>query len=84
VMGKAGIDTNRTEKRSGGHRVARKSFHSLRHFFVSGMANAGVAADVRRKLAGHADEEQTARYSHLELKTLRKAVGTLAKTKGKK
>lgn len=83
IMDKAGIDTNRTEKKGQGHSVSRKSFHSLRHFFVSGMANAGVSTDVRRKLAGHGDEKQTARYSHLEMKTLRKAVGKLA-TKGAK
>lgn len=77
VMGKAGVETNNTVPQGAGHSVAKKSFHSLRHFFVSGMANAGVAADVRRKLAGHADERQTARYSHLELKTLRKAVAKL-------
>jgi len=79
IMGGAGIDTNRTEKKTGGHRVARKSFHSLRHTFISDLANAGVAADVRRKLAGHADEKQTERYTHLELNTLRKAVGKIAK-----
>ncbi|MBK8477557.1 MAG: tyrosine-type recombinase/integrase [Opitutaceae bacterium] len=94
VMGKAAIATDNTERQGQGHSVARKSFHSLRHFFVSGMANAGVASDVRRKLAGHADEKQTARYSHLEMNTLRKAVATLSpkpkkarktkKTKGKK
>lgn len=77
VMGKAGVETNNTVPQGAGHSVAKKSFHSLRHFFVSGMANAGVAADVRRKLAGHADERQTARYSHLEMKTLRKAVAKL-------
>ena len=80
VMGKAGVETNNTVPHGAGHSVAKKSFHSLRHFFVSGMANAGVAADVRRKLAGHADERQTARYSHLELKTLRKAVAKLPGT----
>jgi len=79
VMGKAGIDTNRTEKRGKGHSVARKSFHSLKHYFISGMANAGVALDVRRKLGAHGSEKMTERYTHLELKTLRKAVGTLEK-----
>ena len=83
VMGKAGVETNNTVPQGAGHSVAKKSFHSLRHFFVSGMANAGVAADVRRKLAGHADERQTARYSHLEMNTLRKAVAKLS-TKKKK
>lgn len=81
VMEPAGVETKRGEATGKGHRMPKKSFHSLRHFFVSGMANAGVAADVRRKLAGHSDERQTARYSHLEMKTLRKAVGTLAREK---
>jgi len=78
VMGPAGVETNNTVPQGAGHSVAKKSFHSLRHFFVSGMANAGVASDVRRKLAGHADERQTARYSHLEMNTLRKAVAKLS------
>jgi integrase len=81
VMKPAGVDTKRGEAAGKGHKMPHKSFHSLRHFFVSGMANAGVSADVRRKLAGHSDEKQTARYSHLEMKTLRKAVGTLSKGK---
>ncbi len=83
VMGPAGVSTKNTVPKGAGHSVAKKSFHSLRHFFVSGMANAGVPSDVRRKLAGHADERQTARYSHLELNTLRKAVAKLpTKKKG--
>lgn len=79
VMEPAGVDAGKGEASGRGHRMPKKSFHSLRHFFVSGMANAGVAADVRQKLAGHSDEKQTARYTHLELRTLRKAVETLAK-----
>ncbi len=77
VMGPASVETKNTVPKGAGHSVAKKSFHSLRHFFVSGMANAGVPSDVRRKLAGHADERQTARYSHLELRTLRRAVAKL-------
>jgi integrase len=53
---------------------SRKSFHSLRHAFVSRLANAGVASDIRASLAGHADEKETARYSHLNLEIRRKAV----------
>ena len=79
VMAKAGIDPDRTEKHGKGHRVARKSFHSFKHYFISCMANAGVASDVRRKLGAHGSEKMTERYTHLELKTLRKAVGTLGK-----
>lgn len=33
------------------------SFHSLRHGFVSVMANAGVAQELRQKLTGHASAE---------------------------
>jgi len=78
IMEKAGVDAKRTAEREGaGHAFSRKSFHSLRHFFVTGLANKGVAADVRRKLAGHADEKMTARYSHLEDRTLRAAVAKL-------
>ncbi len=78
IMEKAGVDAKRTAERAGvGHAFSKKSFHSLRYFFVSGMANKGVASDVRRKLAGHADEKMTARYSHLEDRTLRAAVAKL-------
>jgi integrase len=77
-MDKAGVDPKRTAEREGaGHGFSKKSFHSLRYFFVSGLANKGVAADVRRKLAGHADERMTARYSKLEDRTLRAAVAKL-------
>lgn len=55
-------------------KFSRKSFHSLRHAFLSRLANAGVAEDVRASLAGHADPKETARYSHLEMEIRRKAV----------
>ncbi len=67
----------RKELRSGegaGHRTSNLSFHSLRHSFVSALANAGVAPDVRRKLSGHADERIHARYSHHEIEIMRAAV----------
>src|SRR5690606_17400723 len=79
VMHRAGIEVKRHEATGRGRRMPVKRFHSLRHFVVSGMANAGVSADVRRKLAGHANEKQTERYTHLELKALRKAVGAIGK-----
>ncbi len=31
-----------------------KTFHGLRHSFISGLANAGVSPEIRQKLAGHA------------------------------
>ena len=78
IMEKAGVDAKRTAERAGaGHAFSKKSFHSLRYFFVSGMANRGVASDVMRKLAGHASEAMTSRYSQLEDKTLRAAIAKL-------
>jgi len=78
LMDVAGIDAMLTDEKEGaGHRFSRKSFHSLRHAFVTGLANRGVAADVRQKLAGHADEKMVARYSHLADSTLRRAVAKL-------
>jgi len=53
------------------------SFHSLRHTYVSQLANAGIAPDVRQLLSGHADEKSHAVYTHTKLETLRKAIETL-------
>jgi integrase len=61
-----------------------KGFHSLRHTFVSGLANAGVAADIRQKLAGHADAKVHAGYTHHEMETLRGAVAKLPRLATKK
>ena len=53
------------------------SFHSLRHYFVSQLAAHGVAADVRKRLAGHSDAKTHAVYSAHELTSLRLAVDAL-------
>ena len=54
-----------------------KSFHSLRHHFISQLANQGVAPDIRQKLAGHSSATVHGIYSHHELETLRAAVAKL-------
>ncbi len=56
-----------------GRTVFRYGFHSLRHTFVSLMANAGVAKELRMKLAGHTSNVHD-RYTHHELETLRGAL----------
>jgi site-specific recombinase XerD len=38
------------------------------------MANAGVAPELRQKLAGHSDLKSHAIYTHHELESLREAV----------
>ena len=54
-----------------------KSFHSLRSSFVSAMANAGVAPEIRQKLSGHTTAEAHQRYTKLELDPLRKAINAI-------
>lgn len=75
LMARAGLDgVIVTAKDGRSRKFARKSAHSLRHTFVSALANAGVAEDVRASLAGHADPKETKRYSHLALESRRKAL----------
>ena len=78
IMRKAGV-TGRVSERGGekGRTRKSKSFHSLRHHFVSQLANQGVAPDIRQKLAGHSSAAVHGIYSHHELETLRQAVATL-------
>ena len=59
-----------------GRAVFRLSFHSLRHTFISQLANAGVSKELRMKLAGHTSAAHD-RYTHLEADTLRDAMRTL-------
>ena len=57
IATKAGI-TGRVVTREGkGRATNSKTFHALRHTFVSSLANAGVAPDIRQKLAGHSSTE---------------------------
>jgi integrase len=81
LMARAGIDDGVARERKGdaGRSVSRLSFHSLRHSFVSALANAGVAPELRQKLSGHLDSVSHATYSHHELETLREALGTIAR-----
>ena len=81
IMETAGI-AGRVVERSGKGRTGHsKGFHSLRHSFVSGLANAGVSPDIRQKLAGHADARVHAGYTHHEIETLRRAIEKLPGTR---
>jgi integrase len=78
IMEKAKIKGRLTRGADGkGRKTTSLSFHSLRHSFVSALANAGVAAELRQKLSGHADDQTHARYTHHEIETLRAAVAKL-------
>lgn len=60
-----------------GRTTTSLSFHSLRHTFVSALANAGVSAEARKKPSGLADDRTHAKYTHHEIEKLRTAVDTL-------
>ncbi|HEX5399868.1 MAG TPA: tyrosine-type recombinase/integrase [Verrucomicrobiae bacterium] len=78
IMRNAGIEQRRVKgKGKQGRTFSKLSFHSLRHSFTSALANAGVAAEVRQKLTGHADAATHQKYSHLELQPLQAAIATL-------
>ena len=64
-------------KGKNGRKRSSLSFHSLRHSFNSAMANAGVTQEIRQRLTGHASKAINDRYTHAELETLRKAVGSV-------
>ena len=78
LMKKANITTEITAK-AGKKGRARTShtFHSFRHSFNSAMANAGVSQEIRQLLTGHASKAINDRYTHTDLETLRKAVGSV-------
>jgi integrase len=66
------------EKREGKRRrFTAKTFHSLRHGFVSSMANAGVSKELRMKLAGHTTDAVAEKYTHREVRILREAVESI-------
>jgi integrase len=79
IMEKAGVEAGVARARPGvkGRSFSLRSFHSLRHSFVSVLANSGVSIEVRRKLTGHASDEMNRVYSHYELETIRQAVSAI-------
>lgn len=79
LMKKAGIP--REVSILGGRMVVR-SFHSLRHFYVSALANAEVPEDVRKILSAHKSGEIHRIYTHHNIETLRKAVEALPDLSG--
>jgi integrase len=83
VMAVAGIRSDRgVEKTGRGRQFKTLGFHSLRHTFVSELANADVPADVRRQISGHSDEKIHERYTHLALETKRRALAHLRPLSG--
>ena len=75
LMEKANVNAGIARKREGrGRTTCQKSFHSLRHFAATQLAQNGVRAEVAMAITGHADEESHAGYIDPDVKALRKAV----------
>lgn len=78
LMEAAGVEAGEGE-RTGRRKTSARSFHSLRHSFVSMLANAGVSEELRMKLSGHSTAEVHSGYTHHEAATLAAAVAKLPK-----
>ena len=74
LMKKAGVPK---EVELPGGDVGKRSFHSLRHFFISSLANQGVAEDVRRSLSAHESKDVHRLYTSHDQLTLKNAIDTL-------
>lgn len=74
IMRRAGIEQQTTAGAGEGRTFNARTFHSLRHSFITRLQAAEVAPDLRMKLAGHSDERTHAGYTHTEVETLRKAI----------
>lgn len=74
ILVAAGVEGRKVERQGKGRGFHSKSFHSTRHTCNSLLANAGVPADIRRLITGHADDSTNLIYTHLEDKTKAKAL----------
>ena len=79
---RCGIQT--TEAATGDRQTAivRVGFHSLRHSYISFMANAQGPAEVRRSLAAHDSAAVHEGYTHHDHETLKRAVDSLPTMQG--
>ena len=77
IAEKAGVTGHVVTREGKGRTTNSKTFHALRHSFILALANAGVASEIRQKLAGHSDSKVHANYTHHELPALRGAIAKL-------
>ena len=77
IVKKAGIVQRTVEREGKGRATNSKTFHSLRHSFISMLANAGVSPELRQKLAAHEDAAVHEKYTHHESATLAAAIAKL-------
>ena len=79
IVNEAGIaaPTLRAAAGAKGRTMKGLGFHGLRHSFISGLMNAGVTAEMRKRLAGHVVTGVHDAYSHAEVETLRRELNKL-------
>jgi integrase len=80
IMQRAGIAAGiarKAEDGGAGRNVSARSFHSLRHSFITALSQANVAVELRQKLAGHSSEAQNLHYTHPQFAALREAIEKL-------
>jgi integrase len=77
ILEKAQILCQITPGAGKGRTTNSKGFHSLRHAFVTALANGGVAPDLRMRLAGYSDSKTHRDYTHHEVAMLRSAIEKL-------
>jgi integrase len=78
LMNRAGVSAGVAREGEGrGRTTARKSFHSLRHFAASQMAQGGVRNEIARSITGHSDTASHEGYITADADALRSAVNTI-------
>lgn len=73
IVRRAGLDPMIVPGK-GRQRFTRRTFHSLRHGFVSALANSGVSQEIRMRLTGHSSAGIHQRYTHLNPEPLKEAI----------
>lgn len=80
IMDSANVDPvilREPEEGMKGRKVTAKGFHSLRHSFVSELANNEVSPELRQEIAGHSDSASHQIYTHLDQERLRGVIDKL-------
>jgi integrase len=78
IIRKAGIEIPLGAKKRGrGRRFHKLGYHSLKHSFVSNLANKQVPQEIRKLLVGHKSDSVNDIYTHLDLAALIAAIGHL-------
>lgn len=79
LMEKASVGNSIARKREGkrGRTTRSRSYHVLRHSYISALMNADVAPEIRQLLAGHSSSKIHQGYSHADWQKLDNAVQSI-------